>query len=202
MSGIPVLLEMDGLDILIVGGGALASRRAVKLLDAGARVRVVAPHVTPQLDALRAHPTLSIERRAFTGDDIGAAHLVFAATNDRAVNACVARDARAACRLVIVGDAPEDGTASMMATHRAGTVVIGVVAGGIPGAAARIRDAIGARFDQRYAKAVERLAALRRTMIDRGDREAWSATARVALGDDFCEAVEQGTLDARMAAWR
>ena len=51
---------MDGLDILIVGGGPLASRRAAKLLDAGARVRVVALHITPQLDALCAHPGLSI----------------------------------------------------------------------------------------------------------------------------------------------
>lgn len=202
MSGIPVLVEMAGLDILIVGGGALAARRVEKLLAAGARVRVVALTFSGELDALRDDPALSVARRAYAAGDIGGAALVIAATNDREVNAAVARDARRAGRLVNVGDAPDEGTATMMATHRAGSLVVGVAAGGVPGAAARIRDAIAARFDDRYAGAIERLSLLRRTLLERGDRAPWAQAADVALGDDFCDAVEQGTLDDRMAAWR
>ena len=202
MSGIPVLVEVDGLDILIVGGGPLAARRAETLLSAGARVRVVAVAVSAELEALRGQPSLSIEQREYVSDDIGDAALVLAATNDRAVNALVARDASRARRLINRGDVPDEGTCTMMAAHRAGSLVIGVSAGGVPGAATRIRDAIATRFDGRYARAIERLSALRQAMLARGDRAPWARAADVALGEDFCEAVEQGTLDERMAGWR
>ena len=43
MSGLPILLEGTGLRVLVVGGGTVASRKAAVLLEAGARVRVVAP---------------------------------------------------------------------------------------------------------------------------------------------------------------
>ena len=89
-----------------------------------------------------------------------------------------------------------------MATHRAGTLVLGVSAGGVPGAAARVRDAVAHRFDDRYAEALRSLASLRRTMIDRGAGAEWRALASQVLDEGFCEAVEAGTLDARMAAWR
>jgi hypothetical protein len=72
----------------------------------------------------------------------------------------------------------------------------------VPGAAARIRDAIAARFDTRYAAALELLGALRRSHLARGDGGAWPAISSSAVDEKFCDTVEQGTLDDRVATWR
>jgi siroheme synthase (precorrin-2 oxidase/ferrochelatase) len=89
-----------------------------------------------------------------------------------------------------------------MATHRSGALVIGVTAGGVPDAAARIRDVIAERFDSRYARALADLAELRRSLIDRGDGVAWRALASAAIDAQFCESVERASLAERVATWR
>jgi precorrin-2 dehydrogenase/sirohydrochlorin ferrochelatase len=193
VSGYPILLDGTGIRALVVGGGTVATRKARGLLDSGASVRVVAPVITADLRALSAtFPKLTLIERAYQTADIADATLVVAATNARAVNAQVAADARAAGRLVNVADAPGEGDWVTVAVHRAGQLVIGVSAGGVPSAAARIRDAIGQRFDARYAEALASLAQLRN---ERGD---WPATERTVIGPDFCDRVERG----EAVAWR
>ncbi|HTK47472.1 MAG TPA: NAD(P)-dependent oxidoreductase [Gemmatimonadaceae bacterium] len=198
----PILVEGSGLPVLVVGGGPVAVRKAAAFARAGASVRVIARAASPQMRALAEASSVALDEREYASSDVGDAVLVVAATADRTVNARVADDARAAGRLVNVADAPATGSFATMATHHAGHLAIGVSAGGVPGAAARIRDAIANRFDDRYARALERIATLRRTLLDRGDGDVWRAVADAALDDAFCDAVEQGTIDARVSAWR
>lgn len=202
MSGIPVLVDGAGLRVLVVGGGAVASRKLAALLQAGAQVRVVAPRAAPAISALAESGDVQWLGRDYAPADLADAQLVIAATDDRAVNAKVAADARAAYRLVNVADEPDEGTFTMMAVHRSGALVVGVSAGGVPGAAARIRDTIARRFDARYARALERLAGLRRAALQRGDAERWRAMARGVVDAEFCRAVEENTLDERVETWR
>jgi precorrin-2 dehydrogenase/sirohydrochlorin ferrochelatase len=202
VSGFPLLVEGAALPVLVVGGGPVAVRKASTLAASGARVRVVARATTPEMRALANGGRVVLDERPYADGDIGDAVLVVAATNDRATNAAVADDARRLHRLVNVADAPETGTFASMATHRAGHLVVGVSAGGVPGAAARIRDAIAARFDSRYAAALELLGALRRSHLARGDGGTWRALSASAVDERFCDAVEQGTLDDRVATWR
>lgn len=202
MSGIPVLLEGSSLTVLVVGGGPVAVRKASAFAAAGASMRIVARDPSPAMRELVRMHQLTLHEQSYEAGDIGDAVLVIAATNDRSVNAAIAADGRAASRLVNVADAPDEGSFATMATHRAGTLVAGVSAGGVPGAAARIRDEVAARFDDRYADALCRLAALRRTMIERGAAADWRAFATEVLDEGFCDAVESGALEARMAAWR
>jgi siroheme synthase (precorrin-2 oxidase/ferrochelatase) len=71
--------------VLVVGGGAVAARRARSLVEAGADVRVVAVEVTAAL------PDVPVERRAFADDDVDGAWLVLACTG--VVDAAVAAPA-------------------------------------------------------------------------------------------------------------
>ncbi len=204
MSAYPLMLDGSCLDALVVGGGVVAHRKAMALLESGARVRLVASHIAPPIRRLAsAHDRLTLEERPYRpgGADIGAATLVIAATDVRAVNAAVARDARDLGRLVNVADRPEDGTCVTAAVHRAGDLVVGVSAGGVPAAAARVRDAIALRLDGRYADVLAALGALRRRLLDAGDASAWHAAADQLVGADFVADVEGGTLPARIAAW-
>ena len=202
MSGFPLLVEGAALPVLVVGGGPVAVRKANALAASGAKVRVVARAATPEMRALADAGHVVLDEGSYESQDIGDAVLVVAATNDRATNAAVADDARRLHRLVNVADAPETGTFANMATHRAGHLVVGVSAGGVPGAAARIRDAIAARFDSRYAAALDLLGALRRSHLARGDGGTWRALSSSAMDERFCDSVEQGTLDDRVSTWR
>ena len=202
MSGIPLLVEASGLRVLVVGGGAVAARKATAFCEAGANVRVVSPAAGDTILDLARDGKLALVSRVFAPGDVGDAELVIAATSDRATNAAVAEEARVVRCLVNVADAPEEGHFVTMATHRSGELVVGVSAGGVPNAAQRIRDAIGERFDGRYARALADLATLRQRLLERRERHRWHELASAVVGADFCEAVETDVFDQRVAPWR
>jgi precorrin-2 dehydrogenase / sirohydrochlorin ferrochelatase len=202
VSELPIMLHGEAIEALIVGGGAVAARKARALLIAGARVRIVALEIGSEVRALaEAHGKLHVEERPYASSDIGNAQVVLASTNDRALNRRVADDAHAAHRLVNVADDPARGNCRTTATHRAGDLVIGITAGGVPSAAVRIRDSLAARFDNRYATAVATLASLRRRLPDNGASDEWTRAAEALIDDRFCERVEHGTIESEAAQW-
>jgi len=202
VSELPLMLHGDAIEALIVGGGAVAARKARALLNAGARVRIVASEMSASVRALaECHAKLRLEERPYASSDIANAQLVIAATSDRETNRRVAADGHAAHRLVNVADDPARGNCRTTATHRAGDLVIGVSAGGVPTAAARIRDALAARFDDRYGEAVATLASLRRRLLDAGTSDEWHRAAEALVDDHFCDRVERGTIEREAAQW-
>jgi len=202
VSGLPILVEGSALTVLVVGGGPVAVRKATAFADAGARVRVVAREPSAEMRELAHGGRVALEERTYAHDQLDDAMLVIAATNERSVNAAIAADARAARRLVNVADAPDAGSFATMATHRAGPLVIGVSAGGVPGAAVRVRDALAARFDQRYAGALSELGSLRHSLLARGQSARWRSLSSEVIDARFCDTVEDGALDERVASWR
>jgi siroheme synthase-like protein len=92
---------------VIIGGGSVAARKLMALVASGARVRVVAPEITPDIESLAAgNDSVQVARERYSSAHLGDAMLVIAATNDPAVNSLVAADARAHGRLVNVASAP------------------------------------------------------------------------------------------------
>jgi siroheme synthase-like protein len=142
-----------------------------------------------------------IVRDAYRSAHLDRATLVVAATDSREVNAQIALDANTRGKLVNITDHPDEGNFHTMAMHRSGDVTIAVTAGGVPGAAAKIRDAIAERFDGRYERAVSALRGLRSRLIAGGD-DRWRAAAPKLIGDDFCSSVEDGSLTEKVESWR
>jgi siroheme synthase-like protein len=201
-AGLPVVLAGEGLRALVVGGGVVAERKVRALLDAGACVRVVAPGIADGLRRAAAScDRLVLLEREWAAGDVDDAQLVVAATDVRGVNAAVAAEARRAGRLVNVVDRPDEGNFVTAAVHRAGDVTIAVTTGGVPAAAARIRDAIAERVDGRYARAVSLVGELRARLLRERGAEAWREASAALVGEDFCEAVEAGTLEERVRRW-
>jgi uroporphyrin-III C-methyltransferase/precorrin-2 dehydrogenase/sirohydrochlorin ferrochelatase len=135
-------LRLAGRRVVVVGGGRVAQRRVPTLLAAGARVVLVAPEVTPALEAL------PIERlpRPYQPGDCAGAWLVQACTDDAKVNAAVAAEAEAARIWCVRADDAEASAAwtpaSGVVDEAHGALVVGVLAGGDPRRAAGIRDAV------------------------------------------------------------
>ena len=201
MSDFPIALHGERLSVVVVGGGSVGTRKALALSEAGAQVRVVSPNVTPELESAAAERKLTLVRDPYRADHLGQANLVIAATDSRDVNARVAIDAHARGKLVNISDFPDEGNFHTMALHRSGDVTIAVSSGGVPGAAARIRDAIAERFDGRYERAVSALRGLRLRLIANGN-DQWRDVAPRLMGDDFCSSVEDGSFAGKVDSWR
>ncbi len=201
MSALPIALNGEHVRALVVGGGAVGTRKALAFLEAGAHVRVVAPEVSAQLAGAKGASRLVVTLASYAPDLLADSTVVVAATNSRAVNSRVAADARGRGKLVNVADSPDEGDFQSMAVHRSGDLVIAVSTGGVPAAASRIRDAIAARFDSRYDRALTALRALRQRLLG-AQNGSWERASTTLVGPDFCEAVENGLLSEKVAAWR
>jgi siroheme synthase (precorrin-2 oxidase/ferrochelatase) len=146
---------------------------------------------------------LSLEMRAYAGaSDIQHAQLVVAATSSEDLNRKIADDAKSLDRLVSVVDSPGSGSFISMAVHRAGSLTVGVSAGNVPPAAVRVRDAIGARFDSRYAEAIDACSALRSETLASAGASKWATVHPSLITSDFCEDVESGRMAERIVACR
>jgi siroheme synthase-like protein len=182
---------------VIIGGGNVAARKASTFLDSGASVRIIGAAIGESVKSLASSGAVRLEviERPYSGvTDLGDADIVIAATDDAAINARIANDARSIHRFVSVVTSQGEGNFSSMAVHRAGALVVGVGTGNLPGAAARIRDAIAGRFDERYAAAIARCAAIRADSLERNASD-WQRTHRDLVGPDFCDRVESGALE-------
>jgi uroporphyrin-III C-methyltransferase/precorrin-2 dehydrogenase/sirohydrochlorin ferrochelatase len=101
---LPIFANVRNRLCLVVGGGDVAKRKAGVLLEAGAKVRVVAPEIDPEL--AKQNNVESIVAR-FEEKHLAGVTLIIAATNDRAVNKQVSELAQARNIPVNVVDDPE-----------------------------------------------------------------------------------------------
>jgi len=201
VSAFPIALNGPRVRALVVGGGAVGTRKALALLEAGAQVRVIAKVITAQLESAKAGNRLVVTLAPYTSDALADSTVVIAATSSREVNSRVAADARERGKLVNIVDSPEDGDFHNMAIHRSGDLTIAVSTGGVPGAATRIRDTFATRFDERYELALTALRGLRQRLLG-ARNDTWERAADNLVADDFCDSVENGTLPEKVAAWR
>ncbi len=140
VPGYPILLDVAGRRVVVVGAGRVGARRVGGLVEAGAEVHVVAPTVD---DAVR-RDGVTVHERAFDPDDLAGAWLVVACTDDAGVNAAVS-DAAAARQIFCVrADDAGRGTARTPAVARSDDVTVAVNGGDDPGRARALRDAIAA----------------------------------------------------------
>jgi len=108
----PVFLKLHELELLLVGAGEVGYEKLFFILknSPGANVTVVAPEVSPKIEALlsqkKAHQ-VTFRRRAFEPTDVVGHGLVIAATNDRRLNAHVREAAKSWGALVNVADTPD-----------------------------------------------------------------------------------------------
>jgi uroporphyrin-III C-methyltransferase/precorrin-2 dehydrogenase/sirohydrochlorin ferrochelatase len=146
-------LRLEGRRVVVVGGGAVASRRIPALLDAGADVLLVSPKVAASLEDLAAAGRIRWEPRGYRPGDCAGAWLVCACTDDPAVNAAVAAAAEAQRTWYVRADDAEASAAWTPASGRAGDVQVGVLSGD-PRHTAAIRDAVvdGLRSGQLTAR--------------------------------------------------
>ena len=136
----PVFLKLDGRRVLVVGGGLVAASKIGALRAAGARLRVVAPEVRPEI----VESGVAVDERPFRPSDLDDAWLVVAAATP-AVNREVARLAEARRVFVNAVDDPPNATAYLGGIVRRDGVTLAIsTAGHAPALAGLLREALDA----------------------------------------------------------
>ncbi|MBX3025279.1 bifunctional precorrin-2 dehydrogenase/sirohydrochlorin ferrochelatase [bacterium] len=162
MAYYPVFLQMAGERCVVIGGGEVAERKVESLLAAGARVTVVAPSLTPGLAERLARGEIGHFHRTYQDGDLDGARLAYAATDDEALHAELARAAEAAGVLLNVVDRPQWCRFIVPAVLRRGELAVAVsTGGGSPALAGRVRDEIDRLLGPEYERALDVLARLR-----------------------------------------
>jgi precorrin-2 dehydrogenase/sirohydrochlorin ferrochelatase len=158
----PVYLDLKGRAVLVVGGGLIAEGKAIQLFDAGAKVRLVSPDLTPRLSALVESGGIEYRHGKFEIKDLKGVVLVISATNDPAVNEDVARRGAEQGLLFNVVDQPALCNFITPALVTRGELQISVsTAGGSPSVAQRVKREIGELIADEYGELLEVAAEMR-----------------------------------------
>jgi siroheme synthase-like protein len=141
----PIMVDLAGVPVLVVGGGRVAHRKIEGLLKAGADVTVVAKSA---IDSIRSMP-VHVVLKPYETADLDRVRLVISATDDPAVNAAVSADATASGIWVNSADDPANCTFILPAVARDGDVTVAVSTGGAsPALASHLRGEIEGWLDQ------------------------------------------------------
>jgi precorrin-2 dehydrogenase / sirohydrochlorin ferrochelatase len=171
----PIFLDMTDRPTVVVGGGRVAERKALELIECHAHVKLVAPEATQLLRDLAADDRIEWLDRPFQPADVEQALLVFAATGDPAVNTRVCQACAHAGILVNRAESPEASDFLVPATLRRGHLTVAVSTGGAsPALASGIRDGLACQFGPEYAGYLDLLEEARgkvlREIADPGTR--------------------------------
>jgi precorrin-2 dehydrogenase/sirohydrochlorin ferrochelatase len=213
----PVFLRLEGRPCLVVGGGEVAAGKIAQLLEAGARLRIVAPEhcdaLNPILRGRRgpdpenrpASPELF--HRPFAEHDLDGMELVIAATNDRELNRRISELARGRGLLVNAVDDPPACSFFAPAIVRRGDLQIAISTNGeSPLLAQWIRRRLERFFSPRWAEYVQWLGEARRRAHARLDQAFAQRVDRLRalMSDETMELLLSGSeteFKERMARW-
>ena len=147
---------------VVIGGGAVAERKVHALLDALATVKLISPILTDSLQTLADRGAIQHVQRTYSDGDLDGAFLVFAATDDPAVNHAIGREAETSRVLVDVVDSPELCSFTVPAVVRRGSLTLTVSSGGqSPALSAHIRRELQDTFGPEYSALTDILGELR-----------------------------------------
>ncbi|HEX6422656.1 MAG TPA: bifunctional precorrin-2 dehydrogenase/sirohydrochlorin ferrochelatase [Acidimicrobiales bacterium] len=191
----PVNLVVAGRPCLVVGGGRVAVTKVRGLVEAGARVTVVAPEVDARIAEMAVGGQVAVERRAYRPGEVSDHRFVVAATGDPAVNQQVYDDGETAGVWVNSADDPDRCSAILPARVRQGRLTVTVSTGGhSPAVAAWVRERLAEQLGPEYDQLIELLAEARNEVQARGvgtEQLDW----RRALDSGILDLVRAGRLE-------
>ncbi|MGL3804654.1 uroporphyrinogen-III C-methyltransferase [Paeniglutamicibacter sp. R2-26] len=144
----PLALRLAGKDVLCVGAGKVSARRVEQLLEAGAKITVIAPDAAGPIARAAAAGKLLWLRRGYEPGDLEGMWLAHTATGNKALDARVSADADARQTWCVnASDQAASSAWTPAATRTSEGVTVAVTAGGDPRRAAGLRNAIALAAD-------------------------------------------------------
>jgi precorrin-2 dehydrogenase/sirohydrochlorin ferrochelatase len=190
----PVHLDIQNRKCLVVGGGAVGTRKVNTLLECGARVAVVSPEPTPQLTRLASEGSITLRKRNYRSDDITGMFLVIGATDDESLNHQISKDAERAHILCNIADRPEVCNFILPSIVRCGDLVITVsTSGKSPALAKHLRQKLETQFGREYADFLLLMGAIRRKILSQAhEPEAHKDLFHKLIDSNLIELMQAG----------
>ena len=168
-----MFLDLREQTCVVFGGGRVAERKALSLLEAGANVTVVSPSLTPKLLELSASGKITHLTKTFAEADIEGAALVIAATGSRDVNGEIGRLCRKKQVLVNVAAPPGESSFIVPSVVDRGALLIAIsTSGESPALSKRIRLELEKTFGPEYELFLQRMSLLRSRLMGQVQDEA------------------------------
>ncbi len=159
MAYFPFMIDIENADCLIVGGGKIAYRKVMDLLQFKAKVTVVAPKVCNELTNIS---QLTILRKEYETDDISGRFLVIAATDSESLNRKIADECKARNILVNAVDIKDACSFIFPAIIKKDNLVVSISTGGnSPAGAAYLKQKLSKSIPDNYEKNMELLGSVR-----------------------------------------
>jgi precorrin-2 dehydrogenase len=145
----PIFLNLEGRKAVVVGGGRVAERKVLSLIESHAAVTVISPSLTERLRKEKSLKTIRHKSRRFRKGDLEGAFLVIAATDSQETNRSVSREA--SC-LVNVVDVPSECNFIAPSVVKRGPLTFAISTGGIsPAMSKSLRKEIGALYGPSFS---------------------------------------------------
>src|SRR5688572_17701534 len=158
----PIYIDIEDRDVVIIGGGNVCTRKAETMMKYGARVTIVSPQFTEEIEGWARDGQLSLKRKTYDESDLEGAVLVIASTDHQSVNEQVAADCRRRKIPVNVVDVTPLCEFIVPAIIEKGSIQIAISTGGKSPAIARtLKEDLQRSIGPEYAEINDVLATLR-----------------------------------------
>ncbi|GAB6097131.1 bifunctional precorrin-2 dehydrogenase/sirohydrochlorin ferrochelatase [Desulfatiferula olefinivorans] len=198
MNHYPIFLTIRNRPCLIIGGGAVGTRKATTLIRCGARVTVLSPDTTEELAELVRAGQVTLISRPYTSDDLDGILLVFCATNDRDLNRRIAADAEIKGVLCNVADIPDASSFIVPSVVSRGDLTLAVSTGGAsPAFAKKLRRDLERQFGEEYAVFLALMGRIRKKLLtDRHDPRGHKVLFERLIDGGLLDNLKTGDADA------
>lgn len=168
MKYYPIFLDIKGKDCLVVGGGAVGTRKAATLEKCGAKVTIISDRFSPGFDDLE-KTSICLEKKKYGKEDVKGMFLVFAATNNADLNQQIKNDASRLNILCNIADAPDNSDFLLPAIVDRGDLLLAVsTSGSSPAMAKKIRKDLEDQFGPEYAQLLCLMGDIRKKLLSSG----------------------------------
>jgi siroheme synthase-like protein len=158
----PAFLSLRGKTCVVIGGGHVAHRKVRSLLPTGASIVIISPLLHQELQTLLATESIRHIPDTYSREHLSGASLVFAATNDPAINQQVAQDAQQQGLWINIADNPDNSDFHVPATiHRQDLTLAISTAGGSPAFARYVRELLEQALHESLGQALDMIAQAR-----------------------------------------
>jgi precorrin-2 dehydrogenase / sirohydrochlorin ferrochelatase len=168
MTLFPMFLKLEGRSALVVGAGTVATPKIESLLQAGARVRVVAPQASEAVLQWAKDGRIELVTKAFEPSDLDDVFIAVVGTSSREVNAQAFHEARLRNVLCNVVDDPEHCDFYYPAVVRRGKLQVAIsTEGQSPALAQKMRLELEEQYGPEYEPWIEHLGAERAKLFQK-----------------------------------
>ncbi|WP_250673849.1 bifunctional precorrin-2 dehydrogenase/sirohydrochlorin ferrochelatase [Paraclostridium ghonii] len=164
----PIMINLDGKEITVIGGGKIAYRKVKNFVDFGYKVRVISLGFIEKFKDIE--DSIELIKDKYKEEYIENSFIVVAATNNRDINKSIGMYCNQKNKLVNIVDDPMLSSYIVPSTVKRGDLIIGVsTCGKSPSLAAKIKKDLEKTYDDSYEEYIELLGTIRNKILEKYD---------------------------------